>query len=139
MATTIMPIPPNHCKIPLHKRMPFGKSWRPDKTVEPVVVTPETASKSASTKESWVLPIINGIEPNSGRAIHTPVVRRIVFWISRPSAFPFEQAIARKLPVNTVIRALSAKTPTNPRPSKKSTNIGTNIATPSNVRRIPIT
>ena len=59
--------------------MPFGKSWRPDKTVEPVVVTPETASKSASTKESWVLPIINGIEPNSGRAIHTPVVRRIVF------------------------------------------------------------
>ena len=139
IATTIIPIPPNHCKIPLHKRIPFGRSSSPDKTVEPVVVTPDTASKRASTNESWVLPIIKGIEPNSGNATHTPVVKRIVFWISRPSDFPFEHAIARKLPVNIVISALSAKTPTNPRPSEKSMPIGINIVIPNRVRRMPIT
>ena len=45
MARPMMPMPPNHCIVERHSRIDVGSVSRPDSTVEPVVVMPETASK----------------------------------------------------------------------------------------------
>ena len=45
MATTTMPMPPIHCSRPRQRRMPAGRNSSPVKTVAPVVVRPEMASK----------------------------------------------------------------------------------------------
>ncbi len=48
MATMTMPTPPYHCIIARQSSMPRGASSRPVKTVAPVVVSPDMASKKAS-------------------------------------------------------------------------------------------
>ena len=48
MAITMMPMPPSHCRMPRHRRIPGGAVSSPVITVAPVVVTPDIASKKAS-------------------------------------------------------------------------------------------
>ena len=45
MARPMMPRPPSHCTVERHSRIDAGMVSRPDITVEPVVVKPETISK----------------------------------------------------------------------------------------------
>ena len=45
---TMMPMPPSHCRIARHNRIPGGAASRPAITVEPVVVMPDIASNTAS-------------------------------------------------------------------------------------------
>ena len=49
IATTMIPMPPNHCSNPRQSSIPRGKVSSPPKTVDPVVVNPLIASKTAST------------------------------------------------------------------------------------------
>src|SRR5262249_17241501 len=50
-AMTMMPRPPNHCSAARQKFSDGGSSSRPLSTVEPVVVSPDIASKNAPLKE----------------------------------------------------------------------------------------
>ena len=45
MAVTMMPMPPSHCSSARHSRMPAGALSSPTMTVDPVVVSPDIASK----------------------------------------------------------------------------------------------
>ncbi len=45
MARPMMPMPPIHWMVERHNRIDGGSLSRPDSTVAPVVVRPETASK----------------------------------------------------------------------------------------------
>ena len=139
IATTMIPTPPSHCRIPRQSKIPLGRSSRPDSTVEPVVVSPDIASKKASVKFDPVSPSIKGIAPKIGRASQTPVVRRKVCWIVSPSRTPLAQARAIMPPVNVVISADSAKTHQWPRFSATSTSIGSTMATPSTATNRPMT
>ena len=46
----MMPIPPSHCSIARHKRIPLGVLSRVVITVDPVVVNPDIDSKKESVK-----------------------------------------------------------------------------------------
>ena len=48
MAMTMMPTPPSHCRSARHISIPGGAWSSPVITVEPVVVSPDMASKKAS-------------------------------------------------------------------------------------------
>ena len=50
-AMMMIPIPPSHCRIARHISKPLGIVSKPTRTVDPVVVRPETDSKKASQKE----------------------------------------------------------------------------------------
>ena len=63
MAITIIPIPPNHCNIALHNKIPFGVNSRFEIIVEPVVVIPDMLSKNASVTDSSIVENINGRDP----------------------------------------------------------------------------
>mmetsp|Transcript_8581 Transcript_8581/g.14900 ORF Transcript_8581/g.14900 Transcript_8581/m.14900 type:complete len:207 (+) Transcript_8581:376-996(+) len=139
IATTMIPIPPSHCRIPRHSNRPLGKFSSPERTVEPVVVSPDIASKNASTKRASVAPKKKGSAPKTGRASQTPVVNKKVCWIVRPSRTPFAQLSAMAPPVSTVITAHSAKMGQCPRPSAKSTSMGRIMAMPSTATSRPIT
>lgn len=47
MAEAMIPIPPIHCRIARHSSIPGGAWSRPDITVAPVAVMPETNSNTA--------------------------------------------------------------------------------------------
>ena len=47
-AMTMMPTPPNQIRMVRHHRMPAGNFSKPTRTVAPVPVTPDMASKKAS-------------------------------------------------------------------------------------------
>ena len=89
--------------MPRHNNKPLGRVSRPENTVEPVVVSPDIASKNASTKRASVAPNTNGSAPNNGNATQTLVVNKKVCWIVSPSRTPFAQASAIKTPDKTVI------------------------------------
>ena len=61
-----MPIPPNHWVSERQKRIPCGSPSTWENTVAPVVVNPETDSKSAATGD-WIVP-----ESTYGRAPAAP-------------------------------------------------------------------
>ena len=62
-----IPNPPIHWIIALQRRMGLSLISRSEIIVDPVVVSPETASKIASTDESGFSPSINGREQISGQ------------------------------------------------------------------------
>ena len=70
IAITIIPIPPSHCKIALHKRILLGVFSKFEIIVEPVVVIPDILSKNASLKESCKLDKTNGTLPKNAILIH---------------------------------------------------------------------
>ena len=78
IATTMIPIPPSHCSIPRQRLIPLGNASNPENTVDPVVVSPDIASKNASTNRASVAPNMNGSDPKIGSATHTPVVSKKV-------------------------------------------------------------
>jgi hypothetical protein len=80
MATTMIPMPPNHWSIERQTSTPSGSVSSPVNTVEPVVVMPDIASNMASVRLAWGGPSMNGIAPNTGSATQTLVVRRKVCW-----------------------------------------------------------
>jgi len=139
IATTMIPMPPSHCRIPRQSKIPRGISSRPVITVAPVVVRPDIASKIASMKDSSDAPMINGKAPNMGKATQTPVVSKKVCWILSPSLTPFWHDSATSPPTSMVITALSAKAGQCPRPSTISITIGASIVSPSAATRRPIT
>ena len=63
IAITIIPMPPNHCSIALHNRMPFGVFSKLEIIVDPVVVIPDILSKKASVRFKLSSEKINGKEP----------------------------------------------------------------------------
>jgi len=63
IAITIIPMPPSHCSIALHNRMPFGVLSKLEIIVDPVVVIPDILSKKASVIESSIVENINGKDP----------------------------------------------------------------------------
>ncbi len=130
MATTMMPMPPNHCSIPRHRFRPTGSVSSRVKTVDPVVVSPDIASKKASTKRASVAPSTKGMAPKIGKTSQTPVVSRNVCWIDRPRLTALAQDSVTKSPIMTVIAAASAKAPQWSLPTARSAASGTHIATP---------
>ena len=78
IATTMIPIPPNHCSNARQNSRPCGKVSRSDSTVDPVVVKPDIASKNASTNRASVAPSAKGSAPKTGSANQTPVVNKNV-------------------------------------------------------------
>ena len=60
IAITIIPMPPSHCKIALHKRILFGATSKLVMIVEPVVVIPDMLSKKESTNDKPRLDNKNG-------------------------------------------------------------------------------
>jgi hypothetical protein len=52
MAIKMIPVPPNHCRIDRHNKIPRGTLAKWGRIVAPVVVRAETDSKVASTKLS---------------------------------------------------------------------------------------
>jgi len=74
MAVTMIPIPPIHCRIARHSKIPRGMSSSPVSTVAPVVVRPEIDSNMASVK---LMPSArNGIAAIMGRNTQTRTVSR---------------------------------------------------------------
>ena len=65
IAITIIPIPPNHCKIALHNRIPLGAFSKLDMIVDPVVVIPDILSKKASVIDISIEEKINGKDPKT--------------------------------------------------------------------------
>jgi hypothetical protein len=93
MATTMIPMPPNHCSSPRQRLIPTGSASSPSKAVAPVVVRPDIASKNASTKRApspsgVIAPKTKGSAPKIGSTSQTPVVRKKVCWIDRPERDP---------------------------------------------------
>ena len=139
IATTMIPMPPNQFSSPRHKSKPRGKSSKPLITVDPVVVRPEVASKTASTTEDCVAPIKNGRAAKIGNTTQTPVVSRNVFCSSSPWDLPFEHDIETNNPDSVVIAPAWANTRQCGFPSAKSKIIGKIIITPRKATMIPIT
>ena len=72
----ITPIPPSHCRIALHIRIPFGVLSKLVIIVEPVVVIPDMLSKKASTNDKLRLDNKNGKHPKIAILNHDKVVKR---------------------------------------------------------------
>ncbi|MNL27531.1 hypothetical protein D3C87_1491260 [compost metagenome] len=70
-----MPMPPIHCKKVRHTLTDTGSVSSPLSTVEPVVVSPDTASKYACVNDMgrpmWCPASISGTAANSGSSIQT--------------------------------------------------------------------
>ena len=76
IAITIIPIPPSHCSIALHNKIPFGVNSRFEIIVEPVVVIPDILSKNASVTESSIVENINGKDPKIAMLSHESAVSK---------------------------------------------------------------
>ena len=84
IAITIIPIPPNHCKIALHKRIPLGAFSKLDIIVEPVVVIPDMLSKKASVIDISIEEKMKGKEPktatlNQDKAVNKKACCKLTF------------------------------------------------------------
>ena len=136
----MIPTPPNHCIIPRHNSVPAGKSSNSVKTVDPVVVKPDIASKNASvTLASCGAPIRNGSAPKIGSTTQVPVVKRKVCCSVRPSrAVPAQDSTSAQ-PESEVTMAEMAKVSLSPRPSRISASIGRAMVTPRAATSNPIT
>ena len=89
IATTMIPIPPSHCRMPRHSSRPRGISSSPLNTVDPVVVIPDIASKKASTSRASVSPSMKGSAPKIGSTSQTSEVSRKVCCRLSPSRTAF--------------------------------------------------
>ena len=76
IAITITPIPPSHCRIALHIKIPFGAMSKLVIIVDPVVVIPDILSKKASTIDKLRLDSKKGMLPNIAIHSQDKVVRR---------------------------------------------------------------
>ena len=76
IAITMIPIPPNHCNIPLQSNIALDVSFRFVIIVDPVVVIPDMLSKNASVKLKSVLEKIKGKEPNIAILNHESAVSK---------------------------------------------------------------
>ena len=76
IAITITPIPPSHCIIALHIRIPRGALSRLTIIVDPVVVIPDMLSKKASINDKLRLDNKNGKLPKMAILNHDRVVKR---------------------------------------------------------------
>ena len=76
IASTIIPIPPNHCNNDLQIRIPSDKLSNLDITVDPVVVIPLTDSKKASVKFKDELEYTKGNEPKKAISNQDKIVNK---------------------------------------------------------------
>ena len=74
MAITIIPIPPNHCKIARQNKIAFGESFKFNIIVEPVVVMPDILSKKASVIDNSSSEKIKGNDPKIATLSHDRAV-----------------------------------------------------------------
>ncbi len=139
IATTMIPMPPNHCSIERHSSSPRGMVSRLVNTVEPVVVRPDIASNMASVKSACEAPSMNGTAPASGSTIHTPEAIRKVCWRVRRSFTPLAQASAISAPLMPLTMADSRNTGQWPLRASRSTVIGTSMVRPRAATSRPVT
>ena len=76
IAITIIPIPPSHCNIALHNKIPLGIFSKFGMIVEPVVVIPDILSKKAFVKEKLRLEKTKGKEPKIAILIQDRAVNK---------------------------------------------------------------
>jgi hypothetical protein len=113
-AMTMMPIPPIHWSSARHNSMACGTLCSSTRIVEPVVVTPDTASKTASTILNCIDDRMNGSALTIAITTQLSTVRSyICLGTRRKSAF--RVAIARGAPtpnaINDVVRNACASAP----------------------------
>ena len=116
-AVTMMPTPPIQCRIERHRRRPRGKFSRPEKTVAPVVVMPETLSKTESVTEYP--------EIRKGRAPTRLMTTQMLTVSRKASRWPIcivpPRAITQnRLPTRVEMVAEAGKTKAIPSPSAMS-------------------
>ena len=133
MPMTMIPMPPIHCRIPRHSRIPGGMSPSPVSTVEPVVVSPETVSNQASTGSRPNSDIRNGSAPKAGTAIQASAVNRNAWSRVMPTGKP-RVARLTMTAENTVIPEETRKANQSGLPLAPSTRAGISIAPPSGSR-----
>tara|TARA_B100001287_G_C22232891_1_gene322326 strand:+ start:153 stop:485 length:333 start_codon:yes stop_codon:yes gene_type:complete len=76
IASTIIPIPPNHCKRDLQIKIPSERFSKLEITVDPVVVIPLTDSKKASVYDKDEDEYTKGIAPKREITIQEDIVRK---------------------------------------------------------------
>ena len=72
----IIPIPPSHCNIALHRRIDFGTASKFTIIVDPVVVIPDILSKKESVIDKFKFENIKGNDPNTAIVIQDKAVNR---------------------------------------------------------------
>ena len=139
IATTTMPTPPNHCSIARQRCVPAGRLSGSVKTLLPVVVMPDIASKSASVSVASAAPKMNGSAPKSGSASQTEKVRmNVCRTLSAPVRAEAQESVT-SIPRMTVMKPDSRKVRQSPRGSNTSAMAGMIIVVPRSVTRRPIT
>ena len=136
IAITMTPIPPSHCKIALHIRIPFGEFSKLVIIVDPVVVIPDMLSKKASTIDKLRLDSKNGIDPKTAILNQDKVVRRKACC---KFSFLFSSRLVRtsNIPMKMVIDA-DDKNVLFLSSYINCTKNGININTPNVIRSAPI-
>ena len=106
IAIKIIPMPPNHCSMERHNKMPFDVLFKPVITVAPVVVSPEIASKKASVIVSeFVERSIKGRADNAPSTNQLSVVRINASRCSSTSFLFCLEARTRERPIKNVMIA----------------------------------
>ena len=94
----MIPIPPSHCKIARHSKMPGGRWSRPVSTVDPVVVMPDMLSNTASVR---LMPRPrNGIAATAATVTHPNTVTRKAWRRFRVIPSLGQAAMAAPKPMN---------------------------------------
>jgi hypothetical protein len=137
-AMTMMPMPPSHCRIARHSRMPGGAMSRPTMTVDPVVVTPDIASKKASAKLRPSSEKANGRAPKSATTAQAEVVIRKAWRMLKPRQ-PERVVKTMETPTKSVTAAEAVKTCQSGWPTDASAIAGITMATASTASRMPRT
>ena len=128
MAMTIMPTPPSHCSKARQIRMPGEAVSICCRTVDPVVVMPETDSKTASVRLSCNSLKIKGRAPKRPISIQEPLVSRNAWRNPRSKPSRCDVASQTETPTKAVSSADRAKTCQSGDPKYKSKHIGISIA-----------
>ena len=109
------------------------------KTVAPVVVSPDIASKKASVKSAPGAPSMKGRQPKSGSATQTSAVSRKACWRLSPVSPPRRVTSTNICPIDSARKADRAKPRQFSLPSAQSSAIGTSIDAPRIMVSRPMT
>lgn len=138
IAIKIIPMPPSHWRIARQSKMPGGAWSSPVMTVEPVVVMPDTASKTESVRLIFRSDIRKGRAAKAARTIQLAPVRRNA-WRTVISKLKPVLVTMSAPPKNSVNIAQKKKTFQSGFPLPRSTSSGSTILMASVESKIPIT
>ena len=136
-AITIIPIPPSHCRIARQSKIPGGASEIWVRIVEPVVVIPETASKTESVRDKLRSERAKGAAAAMARAIQLKVVKRNACRTEMLKTSPV--LLRMSAPPRKAVQSIQRRKDFQSGfPAEKSTMIGRIIATERIERKIPM-